>query len=560
MFQIGASNFKSQTREIPFKKGDEILSNKTIRITLIDKGVEVNSKKYAFIEKDVIYGKIERGEDINLDNCYVKDFSLEEYRKERNIADREYVELKNFSAIHTFFESEKSTDFSFAKFPDTDVNFQDSIFTFGNTNFYKADFGEGKINFENVNFGIGDVNFQFAKMDKGDAVFDKTVFFGEMTSFVNTNFGNGKVDFKEAYFGKGKVNFHFAKFGKGNKSFEKAEFHGDSVDFRRIEFGEGRIDFRRINFGNSEVLFDESEITKGKLSFRSSIFGSRDVSFEMFNFGADEANFERVEFGSGNVSFSKAKGTKLNMNGAHFNGYVNLRVENIKHIDLSETLIRDIIDVAPVSEPVKIEQLNIRGIRNLGRMFIDWNKNNVYDLIANQEETTLMEKAEQFRTLKEDFNSNGEYDDEDKAYVEFKRFELKATLEKAKKIGGTTYYKQLIVSFFQDLIFDKMGLYATNPLRVLGSMFVVFSLYSVIYTILPFFTNSSISCPGVDESTSFFLRMGNMFYYSAITFLTIGYGDCLPNGLFKWLAPLEGWMGVFLMSYFTVAFVRKILR
>jgi len=40
----------------------------------------------------------------------------------------------------------------------------------------------------------------------------------------------------------------------------------------------------------------------------------------------------------------------------------------------------------------------------------------------------------------------------------------------------------------------------------------------------------------------------------------VGYGDCSPVGLFKFLSPIEGFIGVFLMSYFTVAFVRKILR
>ncbi|OQY00769.1 MAG: hypothetical protein B6I20_08280 [Bacteroidetes bacterium 4572_117] len=50
------------------------------------------------------------------------------------------------------------------------------------------------------------------------------------------------------------------------------------------------------------------------------------------------------------------------------------------------------------------------------------------------------------------------------------------------------------------------------------------------------------------------------FYHSAITFLTIGYGDYYPSGIIRWLSGVEGFIGLFLMSYFTVAFVRKILR
>jgi hypothetical protein len=50
------------------------------------------------------------------------------------------------------------------------------------------------------------------------------------------------------------------------------------------------------------------------------------------------------------------------------------------------------------------------------------------------------------------------------------------------------------------------------------------------------------------------------FFFGAITFLTIGYGDFYPMGAVRFLSGIEGFVGVFMMSYFTVAFVRKILR
>lgn len=50
-------------------------------------------------------------------------------------------------------------------------------------------------------------------------------------------------------------------------------------------------------------------------------------------------------------------------------------------------------------------------------------------------------------------------------------------------------------------------------------------------------------------------------YFSMITFLTIGYGDLKPeSGCMKILAGVEGFIGLFLIAYFTIAFSRKVLR
>mgnify|MGYP006452504657 FL=1 len=67
-----------------------------------------------------------------------------------------------------------------------------------------------------------------------------------------------------------------------------------------------------------------------------------------------------------------------------------------------------------------------------------------------------------------------------------------------------------------------------------------------------------ISC--INDQMNIIDKGLNSFYFSAITFFTIGYGECVPTGLLKIISPIEGFTGVFLMSYFTVAFVRKILR
>ncbi|MGZ4089956.1 MAG: potassium channel family protein, partial [Bacteroidia bacterium] len=109
--------------------------------------------------------------------------------------------------------------------------------------------------------------------------------------------------------------------------------------------------------------------------------------------------------------------------------------------------------------------------------------------------------------------------------------------------------------------FDHVGRYATAPTRVLVNVVVTVIVYGILYffitNYLPQFGTVSTTLPdSMNQSNNFF----NCMYYSAITFFTIGYGDYFAGGYLKLFAVCEGFSGVFLMSYFTVAFVRKILR
>jgi hypothetical protein len=52
----------------------------------------------------------------------------------------------------------------------------------------------------------------------------------------------------------------------------------------------------------------------------------------------------------------------------------------------------------------------------------------------------------------------------------------------------------------------------------------------------------------------------NPWYFSIITFTTIGYGDYAPRGWVRWVAGLEGFLGLFLVAVFTVSFARKFIR
>ena len=490
--------------------------------------------------------------------------------------------LKRFENIHyhcqeiSFLNTEFGEGdviFSNSEFADANVWLKVARFGKGRIDFNKVHFGKGELSFEKAEFGDGNVNFRSAIFDSGNVEFTRCIFGeGDISfiasnfnngdvSFAGTEFGTGKLSFKQANFGGSKLDFHYAHFGIGDVIFERTNFAQGNVDFRAVDFGVGRITFNRAYFGKGEVVFEASELKSGRITFRKTMFDSGIFNFEMADFKNAELVIDDVNFGQGKVSFRQSKFGLLSLESSQMNNYFDLRVEECGKLDLSNTIVKDLIDIDASDFKTNIKALDLSGIRLLGRIFIDWRKNNVKQLI-HQQKTTYANKAAQFRVLKENYNLIGQYDYEDEAYVEFKRCESKSLLEDSNRkrliyrIWGKLRY------FFQNLVFDKVGLYATNPIRVLLSMTIAYLLFSLIYIILPLIThNSSINSslfPIGDPRDLDIVQKA--FYHSAITALTIGYGDYYPAGAIRWLSGLQGFIGVFLMSYFTVAFVRKILR
>jgi len=662
-------NYSVQILDKEFDK-DNIFFSKTAEITLLgenDKIIEVVELGYLEIEK--MYDLIERDFTIHLDQCYIANFSLSEFRKLKNYKDIS-IKIRTFTAENSFFdltdETIETIDFSsawitngpfslnnaiFAKaitfektifpiggvdiqyaffrdgnvtfsgavFNDGELTFKNTIFgkgtkffdnihfgvgekifvntefgdgdaifsesdfnsgkanfkvsrfgkgkvdfskaSFGNSDvvFEKAEFGKGNVSFRSAQFGEGLKDFTRSEFDEGEVTFENTIFGRGDVYFVGTDFHKGKVSFKLAEFGDGKIDFHYSKFGEGDIIFERTKFGTGGVDFRAAEFNEGKISFNRAEFGDGDVIFEASELKKGTITFRRSVFGNGIFNFETAQYENAELIIDDVNFGQGKVSFKRSKFTLLSLKSCILNNYFDLRVEKCGKLDLSDTIVKDLIDVRPTDEyKVTIDALDLSGIRLLGRLLLEWKGNNVKELIYNQD-TSFRNKSEQFRVLKENYNINGRYSDEDEAYVEFKRTEARADLfeeiDKKPKVKLWAYIKY----WAQWIIFDKVGLYATDPIRVLFSVFVIYIGFSLFYFAFSII-GPDFGIIGQTDDARALSPFGRCFYFSAITFFTIGYGDATPAGFLKFFAALEGFSGVFMMSYFTVAFVRKILR
>ncbi len=576
-------SYKVKIKDIPFKSeaGKTFPTTAAISFYSMSKN-EIGYIEMAYLDTETIYNWIDQGKDICLDNCYIENFSLSNYRESRSLEKKSPVSLHNFSAVNTYFDSRDETDFSHAVFDDSYKNFENARFIHGAVSFQSADFkqgginlsyvvfkdgnvdfsnirfGNGEINFKNSWFGSGHKNFQYAQFGDGQALFVNTEFNDGDVSFINAEFGTGKVSFKIARFGEGKIDFHFSKFQSKDISFERTEFGDGKVDFRTVEFNSGKVNFNRSVFGKGEKLFEAIQLKKGRISFRKTDWGDGDINFEILELGDSKMIFDNGNFEKANLSFYNSQIKTLSLKGCHLDYYVDLRVARCELIDLSDVIARDIIDLKPHEFDVQIDTLNFSGMRLIGRIYIDWKMNRVLQIINSQKDTTNREKSEQYRILKENFNITGQYTDEDKSYVQFKRYEMKADLRDAIEKNPWSRIWEYPSYFFRWLVFDKVGLYATDPVRVLISMVFGYLFFTLLYLILPLIIDTKIvSSLGDPDKLS---SISVAFYHSAITFLTIGYGDYYPSGVIRWISSIEGFTGLFLMSYFTVAFVRKILR
>jgi hypothetical protein len=99
-------------------------------------------------------------------------------------------------------------------------------------------------------------------------------------------------------------------------------------------------------------------------------------------------------------------------------------------------------------------------------------------------------------------------------------------------------------------IYRLTSLYGESPSRVALSAFFIIFMCSIIYWINGINTNS-----GVIYSFS------SSFYFSVVTFTTLGYGDFSPlPGISRFIAATEAISGLLLTSLFLVTFVRKYSR
>lgn len=301
-----------------------------------------------------------------------------------------------------------------------------------------------------------------------------------------------------------------------------------------------------------EVRFDFAKFTDCKVDFYNSIFVGYigfgflnfvncDVTFDCVNFGEANVSFLLVNFEKSNISFYDAISQNVIIFFRNsFEGDIDLRFNGVNKLIIYDCKVKSTMRIGG-----KPDELSFTDTINLGHIDLDWEENNVKKAIENTHGKVSRDGckgiAKDFVMLKENYRRAGQYEWEDASHRAYMEYNTKAL----KWFSKEGIFKKPFLK-----LFGAISGYGTKVTSILLSCIGV--IFGFAFAYLNAFLEAQLS---------FFQSL----YFSAITFLTIGYGDLSPmNYNFSWFQTLctgvEGFLGLLLMSLVTVVIARKLIR
>jgi hypothetical protein len=103
--------------------------------------------------------------------------------------------------------------------------------------------------------------------------------------------------------------------------------------------------------------------------------------------------------------------------------------------------------------------------------------------------------------------------------------------------------------------------YGERPVRVIGFSIGIILLWTCFYSLGGVMSEEGWVQWKTQASVATNLnQLVTCFYYSVVTFTTLGYGDIVPHGWVRLLAAAQAFIGAFSTALFVVVFAKKTLR
>ncbi len=427
-------------------------------------------------------------------------------------------------------------------------------------------------------------------------------------NYIDFSFDNVRedsaIDFRDACF-HGNVIFRNTFFdstsSKMQITFEDAKIYG-RMEFNNVDLGELKINCFQTIFAQNEKNESETDSYKSRVIFLNTIFG-----------GSSSIDFSDADFSSSGKSKICVKNI-LNLPSINFlfnameqNGkkicpqiYLlidNCHIQNTLYIgnvsvlsfNHSQNYSRIVADDEWADMPVSSKSVRLKHflgqdgsdtqprIKTKGfvrtpianKLLLAVYNNNQLSDFNNDKDTMNKAKGNDFLMLKENFASQGLYDDEDVAFILY--MEYKPLIDSANKHTGKL--KKAVDTILYKILYAA-GKYGISPGRIIYAIFFTVIVFAFIFFIF-------LQCMGKDSFSS-----GNtLSQWSELynEYLPFSRGDIFKTMCISFLYSLESvipfvsqfeavnlavcvftafenFIGSFLIGYFSVAVVRRTLR
>jgi tetratricopeptide (TPR) repeat protein len=134
-------------------------------------------------------------------------------------------------------------------------------------------------------------------------------------------------------------------------------------------------------------------------------------------------------------------------------------------------------------------------------------------------------------------------------YRIFSPAKIKSITKTEEHTGLSGFLRHIFLWFISSLSFLIWG-YGERPSRAFSAGLIVVLTAAFVYSFGYLAKDADIFRPQFQDA----------FYFSVVTFTTVGYGDITPVGFMKFVAIVESFCGLFIVPLFVIGLTRKYLR
>lgn len=138
--------------------------------------------------------------------------------------------------------------------------------------------------------------------------------------------------------------------------------------------------------------------------------------------------------------------------------------------------------------------------------------------------------------------------------------------------GGRYFYREMVmkrkqlpffsIERFWSRIMDLATGYGEKPYKIIGFSISFMTVWAFIFSFLGIVHTSGYHARLSGNHTFYqnCVVFYDAFYYSVVTFTTLGYGDFTPLGIGKLLAIMESFSGAFLIALFVITMYKRYME